>query len=46
MLPGPAVSLALGLYVIAAQGRSSVDNGSGDVLTLYWGQEQYLLAWV
>ena len=34
MLPGPAIAFALGLYVVAAQGRSSVDDGSGDVLIL------------
>ena len=46
MLSGPAIVFTLGLYVVAAWSRSSVDNGSGDVLILCWGQEQYLLAWV
>ena len=39
MLPGPAVSFALDLYVVTAQGRSSVSAGSGDVLILCVGQE-------
>ena len=46
VLPGPTVAFALGLYVIAALGGSSVDAGSRDVLTLCWGQEEYILALV
>ena len=37
VLPGPVILLALGLYVVTVWGRSSVDDGSGNVLILYWG---------
>ena len=46
VLPGPAVTFALGLYDIAAWGRSLVDDGSGDVFILCWGQEQHFLTCV
>ena len=39
VLPGPTISLALGLYAVTAWGGSSVDDGSGDVLILCWEQE-------
>ena len=45
-LSGPAIVFTLGLYVATLQGRSSVGDGSGDVLILCWGEEQYLLGWV
>ena len=46
VFPGSVVTFALGLYDVAAWGRSLVDDGSGDVLILCWGQEQHFLAWV
>ena len=46
MLPGPAITFALGLYIVAVWDRSFVSDGTGDVFVLCWGQEQYLLAWV
>ena len=42
VLPGPAVAFALGLYDVNVWGRSLVSYGSGDVLILCWGEEQYL----
>ena len=44
MLPGPAVASALDLNVVAAWGGSLVKYGSWDILILFWGEEQYLLA--
>ena len=46
MLPGHAVRFALGLYDVAAWGRSLVDDDSGDVFILCWGQEQHFLTCV
>ena len=38
MFPGPVVSLALGLNVVASWGRGSVDYGTRDVSGLVtWG---------
>ena len=45
MFPGSPVPLALGLYIVAVQCSSLVNNGPRDVLTIYWGPEEYLLAW-
>ena len=36
VLSGPAIPLALGLYVITAQGGCAVNNGSGDVDIFCW----------
>ena len=44
VLPGLAVSFALGLCIVTVWGRSSVNDGSRDVLILCRGEEQYLLA--
>ena len=39
VLPGPVILLALDVYFVTAQGGSSVEDGSKDVLILSWGQE-------
>ena len=41
MLPGPVVAFALGLYDVAVQHSSLVDNGA----IICQGQEQHFLAW-
>ena len=46
MFPGTTVPLALGLYVVTVWCSSLVNNGpkDKDVLTMYQGLEEYLLA--
>ena len=44
MFPGSPVPLVLGLYVVAVQHGSLVNDGPGEVFTIYWGPEEYLLA--
>ena len=45
MFPGSLVPLALGLFVVAVWHGSLVDDGPRDIFTIYWGPEEYLLAW-
>ena len=45
MFPGSLVPLALGLYVVIAWCGSLVNDGPRDVVTIYWGPEEYFLAW-
>ena len=44
MFPGSPVPFVLGLYVVAVQHGSLVDDGLGDIFTIYWGPEEYLLS--
>ena len=45
MFSHSAVLFALGLYNVAAQHGSSVDDGPGDVFILNWGLEEHFLLW-
>ena len=45
VFPGTMVPLALGLYIVAAQHGGLIDNVPRDVLTVYQGPEEHLLAW-
>ena len=44
ILPGPVVTLALGLYDVTAMSGSLVKDCARDVLIFHWRQEQHFLA--
>ena len=44
VFPCSTLPFALGLYEVTVWCSSLVDNGPGNVFTIYWGPEEHFLA--